>query len=113
MAFPFYGTIDWMVTHIIDQTIVLCTWSKVEFMVISALHQLAEAVQRPGIASLYLPVDDSAILLEYLRQGVAFICVQKQLGRVILVACGAGRSRSVGFAAAALKEEEKISLRFR
>ncbi len=77
---------------------------------ITAMLQLAEAVQQPGITSLYLPVDDSAILPEYLRQGVDFIRAQKRLGRVILVACGAGRSRSVGFAVAALKEEENISL---
>ncbi len=78
---------------------------------ISAMLQLAEPVQQPGIASLYLPVEDGVLIPEaLLRQGITYIRTQKQLGDVVLVACGAGQSRSVAFAVAALKEEEDISL---
>lgn len=78
---------------------------------IGAMLQLAEPVQQPGIDSLYLPVEDGeAIQAAYLYQGIEFICTQKKLGRVVLVACGAGQSRSVAFAAAALVEEEGLDL---
>jgi len=73
--------------------------------------QLAQRVEKPGITSLYLPVEDGVPLSEkLLRQGVDFILEKKDEGQVILVACGAGISRSSAFAVAALKEDENCTL---
>jgi hypothetical protein len=73
---------------------------------IQAMLQLAEKVEQPDIVSLFLPVEDVApISVEHIRQGVGFIRDQKQIGKRVLVACGAGINRSSAFCAAALKEE--------
>jgi predicted protein tyrosine phosphatase len=78
---------------------------------IQAMLQLAEKVEQPNIASLYLPVEDLApISNEHIRQGVDFIRAHKAKDRQVLVACGAGINRSSSFCAAALKEEEGLSL---
>ena len=78
---------------------------------IHAILQLAEKVEQPGITSLYLPVEDFAPLqLNLLEKGLAFIREQKTRGCRVLVACGAGINRSSSFCAAALKEEEGLSL---
>jgi protein-tyrosine phosphatase len=78
---------------------------------IRAMLQLAELVQQPEIDSLYLPVQDLApVSWNHLRQGVDFIRQHKENGNRILVACGAGINRSSSFCAAALKEEEGLSL---
>lgn len=78
---------------------------------IRAMLQLAEFVEQPEIDSLYLPVQDMApVSWNHLRQGVDFIRQHKQKGNRILVACGAGINRSSSFCAAALKEEEGLSL---
>lgn len=78
---------------------------------IEAMLQLAEAVAQPGVESLYLPVEDGLPLDDHLlRRGVDFALAQKQLRRKVLVACGAGMSRSAAFAVAILKEAERISL---
>lgn len=78
---------------------------------IQAMLQLAERVEQPNIVSLYLPVEDFApISSEHIRQGVDFIRAHKAEGNRILVACGAGINRSSSFCAAALKEEEGLSL---
>ena len=78
---------------------------------IRAMLQLAELVEQPDIDSLYLPVQDVApVSWDHLRQGVDFIRRHKQNGNRILVACGAGINRSSSFCAAALKEEEGLSL---
>jgi hypothetical protein len=78
---------------------------------IHAMLQLADKVEQPGIASLYVPVEDGEPLpAEKLRQGVEFVRAQKAAGKTVLVACGAGISRSVTFTIAALKEEENLSL---
>lgn len=78
---------------------------------IQAMLQLAELVEQPNIVSLYLPVEDLApISSGHIRQGVDFIRTHKALGNRILVACGAGINRSSSFCAAALKEEEGLSL---
>src|SRR5690606_2686285 len=74
------------------------------------LH-LAAPVQHQGIETLYLAVDDAVPLPPtVLQQGVAFVRDQKANGKVVLVACGAGISRSSTFALAALKEEENLDL---
>lgn len=78
---------------------------------IQAMLQLAEKVEQPNIISLYLPVEDLApISSGHLRQGVDFIRAHKAKGARVLVACGAGINRSSSFCAAALKEEEGLSL---
>ena len=78
---------------------------------IGAMLQLAEAVKHPVIESLYLPVEDGIPLEEqYLREGIDFILDQKQLGRKVLIACGAGMSRSAVFAVAVLNEAEELGL---
>ena len=78
---------------------------------ISAMLQLADKVEQVGIASLYIPVEDGLPLsVEQLRQGVDFVRAQKAAGKIVLVACGAGISRSVTFTIAVLKEEENLSL---
>jgi hypothetical protein len=78
---------------------------------VGAMLQLAEAVPQPGVASLYLAVDDGApIPPAALDEGLAFAHRAREEGRVVLVACGAGTSRSVAFAAAALKEAEGMAV---
>ncbi|HKI52929.1 MAG TPA: dual specificity protein phosphatase, partial [Anaerolineales bacterium] len=78
---------------------------------IQAMLQLADKVEQSGITSLYLPVEDFAPLkFDLLEQGIAFIKEHKELGHSVLVACGAGINRSSIFCAAALKEEEGLSL---
>jgi predicted protein tyrosine phosphatase len=73
--------------------------------------QLAAPVPQPDIESLYIAVEDGVALPpDKLRQGVAFIRAQKAAERAVLVACGAGISRSVTFGLAALKEEEGLTL---
>ena len=85
--------------------------SYLDFKSIRAMLQLAEKVEYPNIASLYLPVQDLAPLAEeHIRAGVDFIRQHKDNGVRILVACGAGINRSSAFSAAALKEEEGLTL---
>lgn len=78
---------------------------------VGAMLLLAAPVEHPGIATMYLPVEDGEILEEdVLRRGVDFILAQRAAGRVVLVACGAGISRSTTFAIAAVKESEHLDL---
>ena len=85
--------------------------SYLDFKSIRAMLQLAEKVEHPDIVSLYLPVEDLApISREHIRTGVGFIRQHKHAGIPILVACGAGINRSSAFSAAALKEEEGLTL---
>jgi protein-tyrosine phosphatase len=78
---------------------------------IGATLQFVEHIRHIGIASCHIPIDDGVpIEPEVLRKGVEFILHNKNEGRNVLSACGAGVSRSVAFATAALKEAENISL---
>ena len=78
---------------------------------IGALLVLAEPVSHPGIVSLYLAVEDGVSLASHvLEAGLDFVSRQKREGRAVLIACGAGQSRSVTFGIAALKEEEGLKL---
>ena len=78
---------------------------------IRAVLELAEPVDYEDITTLYLPVDDGAALRPgVLPNGVAFVRSEYALGNRVLIACGAGISRSVSFAIAALKEEENLGL---
>lgn len=78
---------------------------------VSAMLQLAAPVEHDGIASLYLSVEDGIPLpIALLEEGVKFIRKHKAEGHIVMVACGAGVSRSVTFAMAALMEEENLPL---
>jgi hypothetical protein len=78
---------------------------------IGAMLQMAELVQQPGIATLYLPVEDGELIpLHLLAKGLVFVEDQRASEKNILIACGAGISRSVAFAMAALREVEGLSL---
>ena len=78
---------------------------------IGAMLLLAERVEHPGITSLYLPVEDGKPLPhDVLQEGLIFIHQQHELGKIVLVACGAGISRSGAYTVAALKESENLSL---
>lgn len=73
--------------------------------------QFAGIIRYPGVTALYLPVDDGVpIPEEILRQGVDFVLQGKNEERIVLIACGAGMSRSVAFAIAVLKETEGLNL---
>lgn len=78
---------------------------------IGAMLQLAESVQHPGISSLYIPIEDGQSLsFDDLRRGIEFVRSEKARSNNVLIACGAGLSRGVSFAIAAIKEEENLSL---
>ncbi|MBN1933664.1 MAG: dual specificity protein phosphatase family protein [Anaerolineae bacterium] len=78
---------------------------------IGAMLQLAELVEQPGIDSLYLPIEDGEPLsVDLLKQGIDFIRHHHDSGHRVLIACGAGISRSAAFAMAALKEIESLGL---
>ena len=78
---------------------------------VGAMLQLAEHVPHPRIATLYLEVEDGVPLRPaLLLQGMTFVHEARRADQRILIACGAGISRSAAFAAAALKELEQVSL---
>lgn len=78
---------------------------------ISAMLQLAEYVPQSNIETLFIPVEDGVSLFHpRIKKGVSFVREQKALGKTVLVACGAGQSRSVTFGIAALMEEENLGL---
>jgi hypothetical protein len=78
---------------------------------IGAILQLADTVESPKIPSLYIPIEDGEPLpFDYLTRGVMFVRLEKARDRNLLIACGAGISRSVSVAVAALKEEENLTL---
>ena len=78
---------------------------------IHSVLELAAPVEHDTLTTLYLPVEDGVPLRpEALANGVAFVRSEYALGNRVLVACGAGISRSVTFAIAALKEEEGLTL---
>jgi hypothetical protein len=78
---------------------------------IGAILQLAYPANHPGIESLFIEIDDGVPLsASALQQGVAFARAQKAAGHKLVIACGAGISRSVTFTMAVLHEEEGISL---
>jgi hypothetical protein len=78
---------------------------------ITAMLELAGQITQPGIDSLYLPIEDGEpIDKAILARGIGYILAQRSVGATVLVACGAGISRSTTFAIAALKEAESLSL---
>lgn len=78
---------------------------------VGAILQLAAPVLQTGYQCKYIPiVDGDPLPGNYLKSGVKFIRDQKAAGKVVLVACMVGKSRSVTFALAALHEEEGLPL---
>lgn len=78
---------------------------------VGAMLELAGQVAVDGVESLYLPVEDGEPLARpSLARGVAYVLAQRAAGRLVLVACGAGISRSTTFAIAALREAEGLTL---
>ena len=78
---------------------------------IGALLHLESMVRHPGVAGLYLPVEDAAPLApDTLGQGMDFVRAARRADTTILIACAAGVSRSVAFACAALVEQEGLDL---
>lgn len=79
---------------------------------IGAMLQFAELVEQPGIVTLYIEQDDGVSIPDgNFHKGLEFIISNKEAGRNILVACGAGISRSTVFTIAALAAIEHISLK--
>ena len=77
----------------------------------AALHLISDIAPPAGVECLCTPVEDGEPLpIEKLKRGVAFVRAQKAQGRGVLIACGAGISRSVAFTMAVLHEEEGLSL---
>ncbi len=80
-------------------------------LAITSMLQLADYVPQPDIESRFLNVADGeplpTILLE---RGLSFLREQKAQNKTILVACGAGISRSSTFALAFLMEVENLTL---
>lgn len=77
---------------------------------IRAILHLAEYVQQPDIETLYLPVEDGEpIPTRYIQQGVDFVLSYHPAH--VLIACGAGISRSSSFTAAVLKMHESLTLK--
>lgn len=78
---------------------------------IGALLTLHLKLAPSGVDTLFLPVQEGIPLPSpIVRQGVAFVQAQHAKKRQVLVACGAGVSRSVTFATAALHVIEEIPL---
>ena len=78
---------------------------------IGALLSLAEPIGYEGIETLYLQVaDGEPVEHDKIAAGVKFVRDQKAAGKRVLVACGAGISRSSMFTMAALMEEEGLDV---
>lgn len=79
---------------------------------IGAILQLAgEANPHPQTVTAYVSVNDGAYLPHFLlEKGMGFVTEQHRQQKKILIACQMGRSRSVSFGMAALKEMEGCSL---
>lgn len=78
---------------------------------IEAMLQFAELVEQPGIAAFLLPVKDGVPLTANdFQRGIDFVLEQHQQDKKVLIACGAGISRSVVYTIAALRETEGADL---
>lgn len=78
---------------------------------IKAMLQFAELVEYSGITSFLLAVEDGIPLSSTdIQRGISFVLQQHQQGKKVLIACGAGISRSVVFTIAALHETEGTDL---
>lgn len=82
---------------------------KLEEKHIGSMLQLFRASEIPHVVSLYLPVEDGYPIPDLIfRRGVKFINEHRKDN--LLIACGAGISRSSTFAILALKYEEGLDI---
>ncbi|GAB5492071.1 MAG: hypothetical protein Phog2KO_22860 [Phototrophicaceae bacterium] len=103
-----YQIRDWLYIGKYSQTRNLLTLNQYG---ITAMLQLADYVPQENIESLFLNVDDGEPLpTGMIESGLQFLREQKAQNKTILVACGAGISRSSTFALAFLMELENLSL---
>ena len=78
---------------------------------IGAMLQLFRPVQQEGIESTYIAIEDGYPLTEeMLDKALDFIRKSREAGHTLLIACGAGISRSTTFAMAALKVIEGLTI---
>ncbi len=78
---------------------------------IDAMLQLCRRVTHPSVETLFLEVEDGEPLpKDKLVEGIRFVRASKADGHKVLIACGAGISRSASFATAVLREEENLCL---
>ncbi|MCU0499950.1 MAG: dual specificity protein phosphatase family protein [Anaerolineae bacterium] len=78
---------------------------------IDSLLEVYRPIEYPDIVSLYLEVEDGFPLFKKnIQRAVEFIHEQQQQHKTLLIACGAGISRSSTFAILALREIEGLSL---
>jgi predicted protein tyrosine phosphatase len=78
---------------------------------VGAMLQLHRPVSQAGIPSLYVPVKEGLALQQVeLADGLAFVREQRAAGAHVLIACGAGISRSVTFGVGALAQAEDLDL---
>ncbi len=79
---------------------------------IGTLLHLVANVRHPAVVTVYLPVKDAALLAaDRLEAGIAAVHEAHERGEKLLIACGAGISRSATFATAALWAIEGLPLR--
>lgn len=103
-----YKIRDWLYVGKYSQTRRL---DMLEASGITAMLQLAEPIGHAGIESHFVQLDDGVPMPhDKIAEGIEFIREQKAQGKTVLVACGAGISRSTIFAMAALMEEEDLEL---
>lgn len=104
MRNTYYSIRDWLSIGAYRDCINLGLLKRQE---IGAILQLADTVNSPNVVTKMLLIDDGVLVnMETLAEGITFIRTQKAEGKRVLVACGAGISRSTTFALGALKEEE-------
>lgn len=78
---------------------------------IGAMLLLHQPVEHDSIATLYVPVQEGLPLSKQdIVRGLDFIITQHAQGQNVVVACGAGISRSVIFAVGALRQIEALTL---
>lgn len=86
-------------------------FSSLQAAQIHVVLSFAEPVTHPTILCHHLAVEDGVPLnRDLLQTGLGYIREAHSHNQRILVACGAGISRSATFAIAALKEAEQVSL---
>ncbi|MDX2076554.1 MAG: dual specificity protein phosphatase [bacterium] len=78
---------------------------------IGAILHLHQPVEHEGIDTLFVPVQEGFPLAKNdIVRGLNFINEQHAQGKKVVVACGAGISRSVIFATGALKMDESLTM---
>lgn len=85
--------------------------AQLENHAIGAVLQLHQSVDYDDITTLFVPVQEGYPLVKHdMVNGLNFIRDQHAQGKKVVVACGAGISRSVIFATGALKMAESLTM---